>query len=222
MTSCGRGATTGGAGAGPMGPGGRPPPDGPDGPDLTTTSSLLPAARGMLTLRDAGGGRGGMRFQGKTVIVTGGAQGIGRACARRSPPRAAAVMIADIAVEAGEALAAEICAGGGKARSCAPTSATRARPAPGRRHARMGLRRRRAGQQCRHHQDRRLPRAERGRFRRRAAGQPEGRRSWSARRRRGRWRRAAAAPSSTCPRPTPCSRSRTRSPTSPARAASTS
>lgn len=57
-----------------------------------------------------------MRFQGKTAIVTGGAQGIGLACARAFAAEGAAVMIADIAVEAGEAAAQAICAAGGKAR----------------------------------------------------------------------------------------------------------
>ncbi|MFO1050172.1 MAG: SDR family NAD(P)-dependent oxidoreductase [Geminicoccaceae bacterium] len=56
-----------------------------------------------------------MRFQGKTAIVTGGAQGIGLACARAFAAEGAAVMIADIAAEAGEAAAQAICAAGGKA-----------------------------------------------------------------------------------------------------------
>lgn len=57
-----------------------------------------------------------MRFQGKTAIVTGGAQGIGLACARGFAAEGAAVMIADLAVEAGEAAAKAICEAGGKAR----------------------------------------------------------------------------------------------------------
>lgn len=57
-----------------------------------------------------------MRFQGKTVIVTGGAHGIGLACARAFAAEGAAVMIADLAIEAGEAAAQAICAAGGKAR----------------------------------------------------------------------------------------------------------
>lgn len=57
-----------------------------------------------------------MRFQGKTVIVTGGASGIGCACARAFAVEGGAVVIADVAEEAGEALAAEISGAGGKAR----------------------------------------------------------------------------------------------------------
>ena len=57
-----------------------------------------------------------MRFQGKTVIVTGGAHGIGLACARAFAAEGAAVMIADLAVEAGEAAVEAICAAGGRAR----------------------------------------------------------------------------------------------------------
>jgi glucose 1-dehydrogenase len=57
-----------------------------------------------------------MRFEGKTVIVTGGARGIGRACVQAFAAEGGAVVIADIAVEAGEALAQEIASGGGKAR----------------------------------------------------------------------------------------------------------
>ena len=53
-----------------------------------------------------------MRFQGKTVIVTGGAKGIGRACVEGFAAEGAAVVIADIEVAAGEALAAELAAKG--------------------------------------------------------------------------------------------------------------
>ena len=57
-----------------------------------------------------------MRFQGKTIIVTGGAQGIGRACVQGFVAEGGAVVIADLAVEAGEELARGICAQGGRAK----------------------------------------------------------------------------------------------------------
>ena len=47
-------------------------------------------------------------LQGRVVIVTGAAQGIGAACARRFAPEAAQVVIADVADAAGQALAAEL------------------------------------------------------------------------------------------------------------------
>ncbi len=46
-----------------------------------------------------------MRFSGKTAIVTGGAQGIGQACAGRLAAEGAQVIIADIDDEAGKAAA---------------------------------------------------------------------------------------------------------------------
>ena len=58
-----------------------------------------------------------MRFQGKTIIVAGGAHGIGRACTRAFAAEGGAVVIADLDVEAGQALAAEIGGRGGKALS---------------------------------------------------------------------------------------------------------
>ena len=55
------------------------------------------------------------RLTGKVAIVTGAANGIGRACARRFAADGAAVALADINVEAGEAAAAAIRADGGTA-----------------------------------------------------------------------------------------------------------
>lgn len=48
------------------------------------------------------------RVQGKVALVTGGARGIGRACARLLAAQGAHVLISDIDVAAGEALVAEI------------------------------------------------------------------------------------------------------------------
>ncbi|WP_066269621.1 SDR family NAD(P)-dependent oxidoreductase [Hydrogenophaga palleronii] len=46
--------------------------------------------------------------QGRVVLITGGAQGIGEACARRFASEGAHVVIADVAVDAGRALAREL------------------------------------------------------------------------------------------------------------------
>jgi NAD(P)-dependent dehydrogenase (short-subunit alcohol dehydrogenase family) len=54
-------------------------------------------------------------LQGRVVIITGAAQGIGAACARRVVQDGAAVALWDLADEAGTALAAEINAAGGQA-----------------------------------------------------------------------------------------------------------
>jgi NAD(P)-dependent dehydrogenase (short-subunit alcohol dehydrogenase family) len=54
-------------------------------------------------------------LQGRVVIITGAAQGIGAACARRVVQDGAAVALWDLADEAGTALAAEINAAGGHA-----------------------------------------------------------------------------------------------------------
>ncbi|MFW2830960.1 SDR family NAD(P)-dependent oxidoreductase [Sphingomonas sp. ID0503] len=54
-------------------------------------------------------------FNGKVALVTGGAAGIGRATALGLAAGGAQVVVSDIAVEAGEAVAAEIRAAGGSA-----------------------------------------------------------------------------------------------------------
>ena len=51
--------------------------------------------------------RAGFDFSGGVVIITGGASGIGAALARRAADAGATVVVADIADEAGKALAAE-------------------------------------------------------------------------------------------------------------------
>ena len=57
-----------------------------------------------------------MDLQGKTILITGGAQGIGAATARLCAARGATVEIIDLNREAGEQVAAEIRAAGGQAR----------------------------------------------------------------------------------------------------------
>jgi 2-hydroxycyclohexanecarboxyl-CoA dehydrogenase len=59
------------------------------------------------------------RFQGKTVIVTGGAGGIGGATCRRFAQEGAQVALFDLQLEAAEKLAAAIRAEGGQARAFA-------------------------------------------------------------------------------------------------------
>ena len=56
-----------------------------------------------------------MRLKNKVAIVTGAAQGIGEACARAFAREGANVVIADVNVEKGEAVAADIGAAGGAA-----------------------------------------------------------------------------------------------------------
>ena len=57
-----------------------------------------------------------MRFEGKTIVVTGGARGIGRACVEAFAAEGGAVVIADLDAAAGKALAAELAARGAAAR----------------------------------------------------------------------------------------------------------
>src|SRR6516162_5806397 len=54
-------------------------------------------------------------FTGKVAIVTGAAQGIGEAYARALAAAGAAVVVADISTDAGQAVAKQICADGGRA-----------------------------------------------------------------------------------------------------------
>ena len=54
----------------------------------------------------------------RVVVITGGSQGIGEACARRLVAEGAAVALWDVADAAGTALAAELVAAGGRALYC--------------------------------------------------------------------------------------------------------
>lgn len=56
-----------------------------------------------------------MQLQGKTVLITGGAQGIGAATARLCAARGASVEVVDVNRQGGEAVVTEICAAGGQA-----------------------------------------------------------------------------------------------------------
>jgi NAD(P)-dependent dehydrogenase (short-subunit alcohol dehydrogenase family) len=58
---------------------------------------------------------GGQRFEGKAVLVTGGASGIGRASALRMAAEGAVLVVADRDLKGAEAVAAEIQAAGGTA-----------------------------------------------------------------------------------------------------------
>ncbi|MFG2502124.1 SDR family NAD(P)-dependent oxidoreductase [Streptomyces sp. NPDC048441] len=64
---------------------------------------------------ESSGASGGQRFVGRCVLVSGGAQGIGAATARRLSAEGAAVVIADVDVEEGERTARSIRQDGGRA-----------------------------------------------------------------------------------------------------------
>ena len=59
-----------------------------------------------------------MKLEGRVAVVTGGAQGIGAACARAMAAEGARVVVADVNEEAGAALARALADAGGQARFC--------------------------------------------------------------------------------------------------------
>ena len=61
------------------------------------------------------GARRGDRLDGRVALITGGASGIGRACALRYAEEGAAIVVADLNLDRAEAVAAEILAVGGQA-----------------------------------------------------------------------------------------------------------
>ena len=70
------------------------------------------------------------RFDGKTVIVTGGGGGIGGATCRRFASEGAQVAVFDMNLEAAEKVAADIRATGGRATAFACNITDRARSMP--------------------------------------------------------------------------------------------
>lgn len=60
-----------------------------------------------------------MRVEGKSIIVTGAASGIGKGIAQRLTQEGARVIVNDVHPELGEQVAADICAQGGQASFCA-------------------------------------------------------------------------------------------------------
>jgi NAD(P)-dependent dehydrogenase (short-subunit alcohol dehydrogenase family) len=66
-----------------------------------------------------------MRFEGKVAVVTGGGNGIGRACCERFASEGAAVVVADVQREKGDATVAAIDDAGGRAVACTLDASSR-------------------------------------------------------------------------------------------------